>query len=453
MWRTPSAIPPPTSRKSKRANAPRLSILTAIAAELGVSMDVLLAQEPPSERAGLELELAKLQDAPSARKAQLPRVSHPERIGTEELRALVGLHHALAAATTIRSSTPEEARAANRQLRADMLARGNYFPTIEARAAQLTEAIGHSGGPLDASLLRSIVKRFDYTIVRSADLPYAARSLLDYRNRRLYLPASSRDGRDERIHVLRALADLALDHDRPATFATFLRQRVESNYFACALLMPESLALSYLRSAKLERRLDLHEFAHHFAVPYETAVHRFTNLATHHLSIPVHFSRVSRDGVIYKAYANDGVVFPTDVTGAIEGQLACRKWAVRQAFAQPDRFAPHAQYTDTSAGTFFCTAQVTTASAGEFSVGLGVPFTDSKWFRLRATPHRQSSTCPDRSCCRLSPQHLADRWEEHAFAQVRAHAHLLAAVPPGAFPGLDPVEIYEFLEGQAGLSD
>lgn len=433
--------------------SPRVSMLQTLAATLGVPVEDLLNPTPPTERAALELELDRLQRSPAAIAAKLPALSHPERVGTEELRALVGLHHALAAATTIRSSTPEEARAANRALRREMRERDNYFPEIEQIAAEITAAIGHHAGPLDRARLGDIVARFDYTIVRSPHLPHAARSLLDYRNRRLYLPASSRDGRDERIHVLRSLADLALDHVRPATFATFLRQRVQSNYFACALLMPESSALEYLRAAKSNRDLSLHAFAEHFQVPYETAAHRFTNLATRRLDLPVHFSRVSRDGILYKAYANDGLVFPTDVTGAIEGQLSCRKWSARQAFAQPDRFAPYAQYTDTPSGTFFCTAQVTTASAGEFSVGLGVPFAESKWFRARATTHRHASTCPDRSCCRMPPQHLADRWEGYTFPQVRTHAHLLAAVPPGAFPGLDPVEIYEFLEAQGGQAD
>jgi XRE family transcriptional regulator, fatty acid utilization regulator len=55
-------------------------------------------------------------------------------------------------------------------------------------------------------------------------------------------------------------------------------------------------------------------------VSYETAAHRFTNLATHRLDVPVHFMRIASTGVIYKAYENDGVHFPTDATGAIEGQ-------------------------------------------------------------------------------------------------------------------------------------
>jgi predicted transcriptional regulator len=42
------------------------------------------------------------------------------------------------------------------------------------------------------------------------------------------------------------------------------------------------------------------------------AAHRFTNLATMHLGVPVHFMKVNRAGIIYKAYANDGVEFPAD---------------------------------------------------------------------------------------------------------------------------------------------
>jgi hypothetical protein len=52
-------------------------------------------------------------------------------------------------------------------------------------------------------------------------------------------------------------------------------------------------------------------------------------------------------GIIYKAYENDGVVFPADATGAIEGQRMCRQWSGRQVFTAEDRFSPHYQYTDT----------------------------------------------------------------------------------------------------------
>jgi hypothetical protein len=63
-----------------------------------------------------------------------------------------------------------------------------------------------------------------------------------------------------------------------------------------------------------------------FSVPYETAAHRFTNLATDHLDVPVHFLKVHDSGVISKAYENDNVVFPTDALGSVEGQNGCRWW-------------------------------------------------------------------------------------------------------------------------------
>ena len=59
---------------------------------------------------------------------------------------------------------------------------------------------------------------------------------------------------------------------------------------------------------------------------YETAAHRFTNLATDHLDVPVHFLKVHDSGVISKAYENDNVVFPTDALGSVEGQNCCRWW-------------------------------------------------------------------------------------------------------------------------------
>ena len=111
---------------------------------------------------------------------------------------------------------------------------------------------------------------------------------------------------------------------------------METNYFAAALLMPETASVDLLRGARAARDLAIEDLRDAFAVSYETAAHRFTNLATRHLGIPVHFMRVHESGTIYKAYENDGVHFPADVTGAIEGQRACRQWTARQVFAQED---------------------------------------------------------------------------------------------------------------------
>ena len=57
-----------------------------------------------------------------------------------------------------------------------------------------------------------------------------------------------------------------------------------------------------------------------FYISYEMATHRFTNLATQHLEIPCHFLRTDSEGVIDKAYENDGVAFPTAIDGGHEGE-------------------------------------------------------------------------------------------------------------------------------------
>ena len=68
--------------------------------------------------------------------------------------------------------------------------------------------------------------------------------------------------------------------------------------------------MEFLREAKADRALAVEDFRDAFGVSYETAAHRFTNLATHHFGIPVHFTRVHESGIVYKAYENDGVRFP-----------------------------------------------------------------------------------------------------------------------------------------------
>lgn len=66
------------------------------------------------------------------------------------------------------------------------------------------------------------------------------------------------------------------------------------------------------------------------------------------LDVPVHFMRIASTGVIYKAYENDGVHFPTDAAGAIEGQRVCRYWTARAVFDRPDVSSAYQKYTDTT---------------------------------------------------------------------------------------------------------
>jgi len=155
---------------------------------------------------------------------------------------------------------------------------------------------------------------------------------------------------------------------------------------------------------------------------------------------------VSDDGAVHKAYENDGLRLPVDVTGSTEGQLVCRHWSARAAFARVNRTTEFYQYTDTPEGTFFESTQTGTTSAEEFSITVGVPFADSKWFRGRETGARKASTCPDSSCCKNPAPELTRRWEGRAWSSAKLHAHILSPLPSGTFPGVDDRELLEFLE-------
>jgi hypothetical protein len=246
--------------------------------------------------------------------------------------------------------------------------------------------------------------------------------------------------------ALQALAHRLLEHSEPQSYADFLQQRLEINYFAAACLMPRRQSIDFLQTAKTERNIAVEDFRDAFGVTHEAAALRFTNLATAHLDMTTHFLRVGDNGGVYKGYENDGLRLPHDVTGSIEGQLVCRRWSARVAFTRTNRTTEFYQYTDTPEGTFFDSTQTGTADAEEFSISIGVPFAHSKWFRGRETTNRLESRCPDESCCRRPRNDLLTRWSGKAWSSAKLHAHILSPLPSGTFPGVDDQELYEFLE-------
>ena len=428
---------------------PKLSALQLIAQALGVTVAHLLTAPPPNRRAGLEVALEHIQRSESFAALGVPTVRVGPRLPTEALEALVGLHHALADVHAQRAATPEQARRANAELRDRMRTRGNYFGDIEAEAGRLLAATGHDFGPITRSVVDRMAAHLGFALVHSADLPSSTRSVTDLKHRRIYLPQPEAGQHDSRALALQALGAVVLGHAVPADYSEFLEQRVAINYFAAALLIPEHSAVSLLKDAKTRKDIAIEDLRDAYAVSYETAAHRFTNLATHHLGISVHFMRISAAGIIYKAYANDGVRFPADAVGAIEGSRVCRYWTARQVFEQPDLSAAYQQYTDTTTGTYWCTSVVDPTRDGPFSVSVGVPYAEVKWMRGRDTKHRAESRCPDPACCARPPDDLAQRWQGQAWPSARVHSHLLAAMPPGVFPGVDDTEVLRFLERQA----
>jgi predicted transcriptional regulator/transcriptional regulator with XRE-family HTH domain len=426
----------------------KLSVLTAVAVALGTGLTDLLSVAAPSRRAALEIELEKAQRADSFDSLRIPAVRPGPRLPTEALEALVGLHRALADVHADRAATPEHARRANAKLRQRMREQDNYFGDVEKVAADLLNATGYHDGPITRTVVNRMAAHFGFSLVHTSDLPESTRTVTDLVNRKIYLPQPDAGQHDSRSLALQALGHVLLNHQVPGDYGEFLEQRVEVNYFAAALLIPERGALTLLRKAKAAKDIAIEDLRDAYGVSYETAAHRFTNLATKHLDLPVHFMRISSSGLIYKAYENDGVHFPTDSTGAIEGQRVCRYWTARVVFEQPDLSAAYQQYTDTGKGTYWCTAIVDRTPAGLFSVSVGVPYADVKWMRGRETLERSVSKCPDPTCCELPPADLAARWDGKAWPSARVHSHLLAAMPPGVFPGVDDTDVLSFLDRQ-----
>ncbi len=442
VGRAPSAL----SLLENGRREPKLSLLGALAEALHVPPSELLSRRPPNRRAQLEIAIEEAQADPAYAALGLPHLKVGARVPNDVLEHLVALHGALRRQRSKPTATPEEARAANAVLRQKMRERGNYFAAIEQAAAQTLEAVGYRDGALSQGTMLSIVTKHGFTVRYVQDLPRSVRSVTDLRNRRIYVKQESIGMHTPRTILLQTIGHFVLGHAAPADFADFLRQRVEANYFAAAVLVPEQPAVRFLREAMAARTASVEDLRDVFSVSYEMAAHRFTNLATHHLGLQCHFVKNDEGGIIYKAYENDGLVFPADASGAIEGQRMCRHWSGRQVFSSPDRFSPHYQYSDTPSGTYFCVAQIDPGIQRGFAITLGVTYEQSRWFRGRDTTTRMVSACPSPQCCQRPPARLAERWEGMAWPSARAHSHVLSALPTGSFPGVDQGDVYEFLE-------
>ncbi len=430
---------------------PRLALLKDLAAALNLDVASLLVSEPPPERrAVLEIELQRAQRSPHYLALGAPPVRPNRSTPIEVLESLVALHREITRQARESATTPQEARRANTALRMLMRERDNYLPEIEKLGEEAARAAGYTSGALTHSTVEQMVRHVGFEIVHTPDLPHSTRTVTDLANGRIYLPpASIPGGHGLRSLALAAIGHRVLGHTEPTSYADFLRQRLEITYFAATCLIPRSAALAYLNERKKSRDIAIEDFRDTFGVTHEAAALRFTNLATRELGIPLHFLRVADDGTLYKGYENDGVPLPTDALGAIEGQYVCRRWAARAAFERRARTTEFQQYTDTSAGTFWCSTQTGTAAQGDFSITIGVPFDEAKWFRGRETSRRAASTCPDETCCRRPDRALASKWQGKAWPSAVMHTQVLAPLPQGTFPGVDEREVYAFLEVNA----
>lgn len=439
---------------------PRLSTVNELAAALGCGASDLLDTTPPNRRAELEVALADIQEDARYQALRLPYVRPSARLDDAVLEHLVGLFDRvkeLEDRPPVVTAPPGGARRANSAMREEMRKRDNYFAEIEELTGSALQAVGYQGpGTVSERNLTDLAAWFGFTLARVQDLPPSARSISDTRNRIIYVPQrNNATNRTARSVIAQTLGHFALGHHDPADFDEYVRQRVEANYFAGALLAPEKAVVAVLGDAKERGDISVEDLNEVFYISYEMAAHRLTNLITRHFDIPIHFQRSDPEGVLWKAYENDGVILPADTDGTIEGQRVCRWWSARQAFESEDSYSSHYQYTATAAGTYWCVTHVEVEGGRGDAVTVGTTEEHARWFRGSDTTRRATSRCPDLTCCRQPPPNAVRRWEGMAWPSARDHSHFVSGLPTDTvafspFPGVDLTDVYSFLDRHPG---
>src|SRR5262249_25364505 len=157
--------------------------------------------------------------------------------------------------------------------RVEMRDRNNYYPHIERAATEALAAVGWTGsGVVAERTILDLAAHFGFDIRRVPDLPTQTRAVADLRNRAIFIP--QRDAaptRAARSLILQTLGRFALGHAEPVDFPDYLRQQVEANYFAGAVLAPESALVPILSIAKHKHDLSIEDIKEVFYVSYEMA--------------------------------------------------------------------------------------------------------------------------------------------------------------------------------------
>jgi len=430
---------------------PKLGLIGRIAEALDTTTAELLDPEPPSRRAFLEIALERIQVDPLYQRLALPQLR--PTVGTPDLALehLVALFGAWRDAMDDSVDELEAVRQAVVRLRKDAREAGNHRPDAEAVATAALRAVGHDGeGSLSQRTVLDLAAHFGFEIRAVPDFPTTARSVIDRRAGVLYIP--QRDAlrtRAARFVIFQSLAHVALGHEVPVDYPTFLAQRLEANYLAGAILMPERPTVTMIEHAKERRDLSVEDLKERFYVSYESAAHRFTNLATAHLAIPVHFLRTDEQGIIRRSYENDGIPLPTDRNGVVDGNRVCREWPARAAFRSDETYDIYHQYTDTPTGTYWSSAHVEADRRPPHVVTVGTDFEHARWFRGRGTDHHATSGCPTGPCCREGGQGIP--WDPTLWPLALSLSHRLAALPTGPFPGVDLREIKDLVDGSKSV--
>jgi transcriptional regulator with XRE-family HTH domain/predicted transcriptional regulator len=430
---------------------PRLNLVIEIAGALDVDMAALVEPNPPSRRDALEISLIQAQQSSLFESLDIPAIRPSARVDNETLAHIVGLHDVIREKSSIESAGSEEVRRANGAVHAHLADHNGYLEVIEAAAGDALDSSGYAGeGPFSSRNLLDLSASVGFELMPIDDMPLFARSIIDTHTKRIYIAQRNKlRTRQARKAVLQTLAGFVLGHEREPDLDTFLRQRMETAYFAAAVLAPEDPVVSRLLAAKESHDIDVEDVKELFYVSYEMAAWRTANLLTRHLGIECHLLVNDGMGIVVKGYSNDGVPIPRDDHGGMETQRLCRRWGARMTFDSQEKFATHHQYTDTPAGTYFCTTHIEAGRDPAYAITLGVRFDDARWFRGRDTVDREASTCPDPGCCRVPSPELAERWSHNVLVSARSQSRILGLLAADPYPQLDMPEVLAVVDAHS----
>ena len=274
-----------------------------------------------------------------------------------------------------------------------------------------------------------MAERLGFQLIYVNDLPDSTRSITDLANGRIYLPpASIPGGHGLRSMALQAMAHRLLGHTLPgqlrrvplaAARDQLLRGGVPHAAGRVGRVPAGGEEGEAARDRGLPRRV------RRDARGRGAAVHEPRDEPARH---DVHFLRVNGDGALKATRTTTCRCRPTS-RGRSRASGSARSGARAPRSAHEPR--PRTTSTPTPRRSLVRDADRRT-DASEFSITVGVPFNQAKWFRGRETTLRATSTCPDEACCRAH-RRPAERWAGQAWPSAR-HARALAAAPSGTFP-------------------
>ena len=322
--------------------------------------DPLLAQllhQVLSEITAVRSAAEILEDVPDLDEAERQRfvgsISRETRSLTEVARSLIGQFEREAEGR--RSLSPA------RELDDLIFERDNYFPRLEAVAADLRAEIEREGALSEMTLIRLLQTRFGVTVVRSAGrevdaVGFPGQYHFNPQSRIMWFQTSA-TAATRQFQLTRLFAELsaadAIEEEAAAPQLTSvaarrLGYRSLSSYLAGAIVFPYD---TFLEDAET-LRYDIEALRQAYTASFEQVAHRLVTLRKPGAAgIPFGFLRSDPAGRLTKHFPLPGLLLPSS-------GHACPLWAIYNAFREPEALVRQVvQFYDGSRYLFVAKAQ------------------------------------------------------------------------------------------------